>query len=246
MLTHDNLASNATSLMQIWGFKNTDILIHSLPIFHIHGLLVAINVSLFAGSKVLLQEKFDVTDIVRLFDRATVLMGVPTFYTRLLGSGLLSKDKMNNMRLFISGSAPLLPQTWAEFEEKTGYKILERYGMTEAGMIASNPLQGERLPGTVGFALPGVTIKIINEYHQPVTDDNIGLVAIQGPNVCKGYWNLPEKTAEEFTDDGYFITGDQGLMNKEGRLSIVGRESSVNNLSHFLIWLSLKFSCYAI
>jgi malonyl-CoA/methylmalonyl-CoA synthetase len=215
MITHRNLASNAKTLIELWQISGNDRLIHALPIFHVHGLYVALNTAFLAGAEILWFDKFDATAIVAALPGATLMMGVPTFYTRLLDTPSFTRDACRSMRLFISGSAPLLAETHAAFGERTGHAILERYGMTETGMITSNPYDGARLAGTVGFALPGVSVRIAGE--QP------GVIEVTGPNVFKGYWRNPEKTAQEFTADGYFITGDVATMDKEGRVRIVGR-----------------------
>ncbi|WP_020593478.1 malonate--CoA ligase [Kiloniella laminariae] len=219
MLTHENLASNATVLHSYWGWNSQDILLHALPIFHVHGLFVAIHCVLMNGSAMWFCPKFDAREVIDLLPRSTVLMGVPTFYTRLLEQDDFTKTSCQNMRLFISGSAPLLEDTFVRFEQRTGMTILERYGMTEAGMITSNPLEGERIAGTVGFPLPGVSARLA----KTTAPGETGVLEIRGPNVFKGYWNMPEKTAEEFTDDGYFITGDIASLADDQRISIVGR-----------------------
>ncbi len=224
MLSHDNLASNAVTLAEVWRFTPSDVLIHALPVFHTHGLFVATNVTLIAGSSLIFLNKFDAKTVLGLMDRATVLMGVPTFYTRLLDETGLTSEATARMRLFISGSAPLLAETHREWSKRTGHAILERYGMTETNMNTSNPYDGDRVPGTVGFALPGVEARIVDpETGHPVPQGDIGMIEVKGPNVFKGYWNMPEKTASEFRVDGYFITGDLGQFNARGYLSIVGR-----------------------
>jgi len=205
MITHGNLAANGLSLQQAWGWQRHDVLLHALPIFHIHGLFVACHNVLLGGSKMLFVDKFEAKTIIKLLPRATVLMGVPTFYTRLLDEPDFNQDCCHNMRLFISGSAPLLEQTFKDFKQRTGQPILERYGMTETGMNTSNPLNGERLAGTVGLPLPGVEVRIVDSDNNIVAGDNIGVLQVKGDNVFKGYWRMPEKTAEEFTADGFFI-----------------------------------------
>jgi malonyl-CoA/methylmalonyl-CoA synthetase len=215
MISHGNLASNAATLVKLWDIRDGDVLLHALPNFHVHGLYVALNTAFLAGSEILWLEKFDASAVIAALPRATFMMGVPTFYTRLLASPDFTAEACRAMRLFISGSAPLLAETHAAFGARTGHGILERYGMTETGMIASNPYDGARIAGTVGFALPEVSVRIAGE--QP------GVIEVKGPNVFKGYWRMPEKTAEDFTGDGYFITGDVGTMDAEGRLTIVGR-----------------------
>ena len=224
MLTHNNLVSNALALKDIWRFTADDVLIHALPIFHTHGLFVATNTTLFAGGSMIFLPKFDVDAVISAIPQATSLMGVPTFYTRLLSSGRLSEDLCRNMRLFVSGSAPLLAETHDAFRAATGHAILERYGMTETNMITSNPYDGERRAGTVGFPLPDVSIRIADaDKGGPIEPGEIGVVEVKGPNVFSGYWQMPEKTASEFRDDGYFITGDLGRIDEDGYLTIVGR-----------------------
>ncbi|MGB3502447.1 MAG: malonyl-CoA synthase [Mesorhizobium sp.] len=224
MLTHDNLLSNAVTLREYWRVAANDRLIHALPIFHTHGLFVATNVTLLAGASMFLLPKFDPDEILGLFARSTMLMGVPTFYTRLLQSPRLDRAAVANMRLFISGSAPLLADTHNEFSARTGHAILERYGMTETNMNTSNPYDGDRIAGTVGFPLPGVSVRVTD----PVTGETAatgetGMIEIKGPNVFKGYWRMPEKTAAEFTADGFFISGDLGKIDERGYVHIVGR-----------------------
>lgn len=214
MLTQGNLLSNARALAGLWRFTPHDVLIHALPIFHTHGLFVATNTVLATGGRMILLPTFDAAEVMGLMPQATALMGVPTFYTRLLDQPGLA-EAARGMRLFVSGSAPLLPETHAAFARLTGHAILERYGMTETNMIASNPYEGQRRAGTVGFALPGVEVRLD---AQPV-----GGIEVRGPNVFAGYWQMPEKTAEEFTADGWFKTGDVGRFDAEGYLSIVGR-----------------------
>ena len=223
MLSHANLASNAQVLHDYWQWQPTDVLLHALPVFHVHGLFVALHCALLGGSRVLFMPRFDLPTVLGALPQATVMMGVPTFYTRLLGSEQFTRDSVTNMRLFISGSAPLLAETHREFEARTGHRILERYGMTETGMITSNPYDGERVAGTVGFALPGVVIRIADEQGKPVPAGEAGVLELNGANVFKGYWRMPEKTAEEFRPDGWFITGDIASMDEEGRVTIVGR-----------------------
>lgn len=228
MLTQDNLLSNAITLTDYWQFTDKDILIHALPIFHTHGLFVAINVCLISGASIILLPKFDTEDVIANIPNATSFMGVPTFYTRLLSEPRFEKNLVENMRLFVSGSAPLLAETHIEFEERTGKRILERYGMTETNMNTSNPYDGERRAGTVGFPLPGVKLRIVDP-ETGVTQDtgDIGMIEVRGPNVFKGYWNMPEKTKEEFKDDGYFITGDLGVQDKDGYVQIIGRDKDL-------------------
>ncbi len=223
MISHDNLASNALSLIDIWGFEPDDVLLHALPIFHVHGLFVAINTVLLSGTSMLFLEKFDAGSVVKYLPRATLLMGVPTFYTRLLARDDFTGELCAHMRLFISGSAPLLEEVFAAFEARTGQRILERYGMTETGMNTSNPLVGDRIAGTVGHPLPGVTVQVVGEDEAVLAAGEIGVLQMKGPNVFKGYWRNPEKTAEEFSDDGWFITGDLATIDQTGRVAIVGR-----------------------
>lgn len=223
MITHGNLAANALALHQVWGWRPDDVLLHALPLFHIHGLFVACHCVLLNGTKMILLPKFDVPAIMRLLPKATVFMGVPTFYTRLLAEPTFNRDVCSHMRLFISGSAPLLPQTFDEFRQRTGHTILERYGMTETGMNTSNPLDGPRHPGTVGKPLPGVSVRIVNDRDQPLPAGEVGQLQVKGDNVFKGYWRRPEKTAEDFTADGYFRTGDLARLDNDGYVSIVGR-----------------------
>ncbi|HTU11267.1 MAG TPA: AMP-binding protein [Allosphingosinicella sp.] len=212
MLSHDNLASNALVLKDYWRWQQGDVLIHALPIYHVHGLFVALHGALLNGSTMLWHKGFDADAVLTDMARATILMGVPTFYVRLAAHPGLTQAAVAGMRVFISGSAPLLEATFAAFEAKTGHRILERYGMTEAGMITSNPYEGERIPGTVGFPLPGVEARIRDE-----------VLEIRGPNLFKGYWRNPEKTAEDMRPDGWFITGDMATMAADGRIAIVGR-----------------------
>lgn len=224
MLSHENLASNARALVECWRFTADDVLLHALPLFHTHGLFVGTNVTLFAGASLLFLPAFDAAEIVRLMPRATVMMGVPTFYTRLLGCDDFTFETARRMRLFISGSAPLSIETHKEFEARTGHAIVERYGMTETSMNTSNPCDGERREGTVGLPLPGVEIRVTGLEDGVVLPENeIGIIEVKGPNVFKGYWGMPQKTASEFRDDGYFITGDMGVIDELGYLSIVGR-----------------------
>ena len=224
MLTHANLASNARTLVDAWRFTQKDVLIHALPIYHVHGLFVAINVLLISGGSLLFLPRFDAGQILSVAPRATVLMGVPTFYTRLLKHPGLTGEAVKDMRLFVSGSAPLLAETHREWRARTGQAILERYGMTETGMNVSNPYDGERIAGTVGLPLPGVEVRICDpESSAPLPQGRIGMIEVKGPNVFKGYWRMPEKTAAEFRADGFFITGDLGLIDELGYVSIVGR-----------------------
>lgn len=223
MLTHKNLASNALTLHALWQFAPGDVLLHALPIYHVHGLFVALHCALLNGSAVHYLAKFDPDTVLRLLPSATVMMGVPTFYTRLLDTPGFTKDVCTNVRLFISGSAPMLAETHAAFTDLTGHRILERYGMTEGGMVTSNPYDGDRVPGTVGFALPDVDVRICDPDGTPVAPGEIGVLEYKGPNTFIGYWRMPEKTKEEIRDNGFFISGDNATMDADGRVSIVGR-----------------------
>ncbi|WP_114947888.1 malonate--CoA ligase [Microvirga calopogonii] len=224
MLTHDNLVSNALTLKEVWRYTADDVLIHALPIYHTHGLFVASNVTLFSGASMIFLSKFDADEILGLMARATVLMGVPTFYVRLLQHPRLNREATAGMRLFVSGSAPLLAETHREWSARTGYAILERYGMTETNMNTSNPYDGDRVPGAVGLPLPGVSVRVTNpETGQELACDEIGMIEVKGPNVFKGYWRMPEKTASEFRPDGFFITGDLGKLDERGYVHILGR-----------------------
>ncbi|WP_439359344.1 malonate--CoA ligase [Bradyrhizobium sp. DASA03007] len=224
MLTHDNLASNSLSLVGYWRFTDRDVLIHALPIYHTHGLFVATNVTLFARASMIFLPKLDPDLIIKLMARATVLMGVPTFYTRLLQNPALSRETTKHMRLFISGSAPLLAETHREWSARTGHAVLERYGMTETNMNTSNPYDGERVPGAVGFPLPGVSLRVTDpETAKELPREEIGMIEVKGPNVFKGYWRMPEKTKAEFRPDGFFITGDLGKIDAKGYVHILGR-----------------------
>lgn len=228
MLTHDNLGSNAATLMQAWHFTAEDRLIHALPIFHTHGLFVACNVTLLAGASMRFLPKFDADTIFEEMPHGTVIMGVPTFYTRLVADDRLTPEATTNMRLFVSGSAPLTAETHQTFEAKTGHAILERYGMTETNMNLSNPYTGARRAGTVGMPLPGVEYRIIDrETHEPVRQGEIGMLQIRGPNVFIGYWRMPEKTREELLEDGFFVTGDLAMTDEQGYVHIVGRDKDL-------------------
>lgn len=226
MLSHDNLASNSTVLRDYWRFTANDVLIHALPIFHTHGLFVATNVALLSGAKVVFLPGFDPDAILKAMPTATALMGVPTFYTRLLADDRLTRERASNMRLFISGSAPLLVDTHEQWEARTGHRILERYGMTETNMSTSNPYDGERRAGTVGFPLPGVEARVMDEGAEVPTGE-IGVLEVRGANVFQGYWQMPEKTAEELKPDGWFITGDMAKIDVDGYVTIVGREKDL-------------------
>ncbi|KIC27970.1 malonate--CoA ligase [Leisingera sp. ANG-M6] len=226
MLSHDNLASNSLTLRDCWRFTKDDVLIHALPIFHTHGLFVATNVALFAGAQVVFLPGFDGDAILEAMPKATALMGVPTFYTRLLSDDRLTPERAANMRLFISGSAPLLVDTHEQWEACTGHRILERYGMTETNMSTSNPYDGERRAGTVGFPLPGVEARVMRDGAE-VPAGEIGVLEVRGANVFQGYWQMPEKTAEELQPDGWFITGDMAKIDADGYVTIVGREKDL-------------------
>ena len=224
MLTHGNLASNALALIDLWRFTKDDVLLHALPVYHTHGLFVGMNTVLFSGGQLLLHRKFNAAAVMKDMARATCFMGVPTFYTRLLQHAALNRAATRHMRLFVSGSAPLLTETHKAFEDRTGHAILERYGMTETNMIASNPYEGARRAGTVGFALPHVEVIITDPATgQPLPDGVDGMIEVRGPNVFQGYWRNPEKTAEDLRSNGFFITGDLGRIDAEGYLVISGR-----------------------
>ena len=230
MLTHGNLLSNARVLKDYWGWTQGDVLIHALPIFHVHGLFVAIHGALLSGSKMIWLGKFDPKRVVREMARATVFMGVPTLYVRMLGEAGLNQEAARHMRLFISGSAPLLMETFEDWESRTGHTILERYGMSETIMLTSNPFhaqQGERRGGTVGLPLPGVQVRVRGEDGAQVPAGEIGGIEVTGPNVFKGYWRMPDKTTEEFTADGWFKTGDVGKIDDSGYVTIVGRNKDL-------------------
>ena len=223
MLSHDNLRKNAATLVEIWGFSASDRLLHMLPIYHVHGLFVGVSCVLMSGASMVWHSGFSDKAAVTVLPDCTVMMGVPTFYTRLLSNPDFGPECCANMRLFISGSAPLLAETFVEFQTRTGHTILERYGMTETGMNTSNPLHGERRAGTVGLPLPGVTVRVVDEAGERVADGETGNLQVQGPNVFPGYWRMPEKTAEDFTADGFFNTGDKATIDAHGYVSIVGR-----------------------
>ena len=224
MLSHANLLSNAQALAHSWQFDEHDVLLHTLPIFHIHGLFVAINVTLVARCSMIFLPRFDANEIIRHLPKATTLMGVPTFYVRLLAQKNFTRALVAHIRLFVSGSAPLLAETHETFAARTGQRILERYGMTETNMNTSNPYEGERRAGAVGFALPGVEVKICQPGSEAtVPQGEIGMIEVRGPNVFKGYWQNPSKTAEELRASGFFITGDLGMVDDDGYIHIVGR-----------------------
>ncbi len=230
MLSHGNLLSNAQVLKDYWGWQPGDVLIHALPIFHVHGLFVAVHGALINGSPMLWLNKFDPGRVIALMPRATVFMGVPTLYTRMLAEPALTKEAARNMRLFVSGSAPLLIETFNAWRERTGHTILERYGMSETIMLTSNPyrpVDGERRGGTVGFPLPGVGLRVQGDDGRELPAGEIGGIQVKGPNVFRGYWRMPEKTAEEFTADGWFKTGDVGKVDERGYVTIVGRSKDL-------------------
>ena len=228
MLTQGNLLSNALTLADAWRFTGEDVLLHALPIFHTHGLFVATNVCLASGAAMIFLPGFDADEVMRLMPRATAMMGVPTFYTRLLDDPRLTRESVAHMRLFVSGSAPLLAETHAAFAARTGHAILERYGMTETNMNTSNPYDGARRAGTVGLPLPGVEVIVTDPATgAPLPQGEIGMIEVRGPNVFKGYWQMPEKTREEMRENGFFITGDLGRFDADGYLSIVGRQKDL-------------------
>ena len=230
MLSHGNLLSNARVLKDYWGWRAGDVLLHALPIFHVHGLFIALHGALLNGSKMLWMGRFDPKAAIAKLPEATVFMGVPTLYGRMLAEPALSREAVRNMRLFISGSAPLLIETFKDWQARTGHTILERYGMSETAMLTSNPYrteEGERRGGTVGFPLPGVDLRVVDDAGQPVPQGEIGGIQVRGPNVFQGYWRMPEKTAEEFTADGFFKTGDVGRVDADGYVTIVGRSKDL-------------------
>ena len=227
MLTHGNLLSNTQSLLAAWEFSSQDRLLHALPIFHVHGLFVAIGCTLLSGASMRWLDSFNAETVINCLQECTVMMGVPTYYTRLLSDRRFTAKVAQNIRVFISGSAPLLEETFVEFEERTGHRILERYGMTETNMNTSNPLHGERRPGTVGPPLPGVEVRVVDDAGQQLTVGEIGNLQVRGANVFAGYWQMPDKTAEDFTADGFFNTGDKGRIDNDGYVSIVGRAKDV-------------------
>ncbi|MDB2422200.1 malonyl-CoA synthase [Paracoccaceae bacterium] len=228
MLTQGNLLSNAETLTDYWRFTDRDVLLNALPIFHTHGLFVATNITLIAGGSMIFLPKFDLDQVLRHLPRASTMMGVPTFYTRLLSDGRLDRQLVKHLRLFVSGSAPLLSETHAQFEACTGHRILERYGMTETNMNTSNPYEGTRRAGTVGMPLPGIELKITDAASgETLPAGEIGQIEVRGPNVFKGYWQMPEKTREELRENGFFITGDLGLIDTEGYVQIVGRSKDL-------------------
>jgi malonyl-CoA/methylmalonyl-CoA synthetase len=228
MLSHDNLLSNALTLVDYWRFDSHDVLLHALPIFHTHGLFVATNVVLIAGASMIFLPRFDLDQMIEQLPNANTLMGVPTFYTRLLADDRFDRDLVSHMRLFVSGSAPMLAETHVQFEARTGQRILERYGMTETNMNTSNPYHGERRVGSVGFPLPGVEIRISDpETGNELPVGETGMIEVRGPNVFLGYWRKPEKTALELRSNGFFISGDLGKVDAEGYVHILGREKDL-------------------
>jgi malonyl-CoA/methylmalonyl-CoA synthetase len=227
MLTHGNLAANAKVLHAYWHFQSDDVLLHMLPIFHVHGLFIACHTTLYNGSAMLWEPKFDAKRAIALLPQSTVMMGVPTYYVRLLLDAGFGRATVRNMRLFISGSAPLLKETFDEFKARSGHTILERYGMSEGGMFTSNPYDGERRGGTVGLPLPGTEVRIVSDDGTPVAPGEVGNIQVRGANVFVGYWRMPEKTKEEFTADGYFKTGDMGSWSSDGYVVISGRSKDL-------------------
>jgi malonyl-CoA/methylmalonyl-CoA synthetase len=227
MLSHENLVANVTTLVGLWGFTREDCLLHALPIFHVHGLFVAIGCVLMSGASMRWLPSFSVDSVLAQLPHSTAMMGVPTYYTRLLAEPEFDRESCSHMRLFISGSAPLLADTFTEFAERTGHTILERYGMTETGMNTSNPLHGERRAGTVGLPLPGVAVRVCDGEDRELAIGEVGELQVKGANVFTGYWNMPEKTAQDFTADGYFRTGDQACRSPDGYVSIVGRSKDM-------------------
>ncbi|URQ65947.1 AMP-binding protein [SAR86 cluster bacterium] len=227
MLTHGNIGTNAMSLKEAWEFTANDCLLHALPIYHVHGLFVALGCVFLSGSKMLWLDNFEVNEVLNQLPKCTVMMGVPTYYTRLINNKGLTSKVTQNLRIFISGSAPLLEETFMDFYSITGHKILERYGMTETNIISSNPISGKRKSGTVGLPLEGQQVRIINNDGEPVGADEIGNIQVKGPNVFKGYWKLAQKSKEDFSLDNYFNTGDQGYFDEDGYLIIVGRNKDM-------------------
>ena len=227
MLSHGNISSNAESLVKAWGFQESDCLLHALPIYHVHGLFVALGCVFMTGAKLKWLESFDADVVLKSIPECTVMMGVPTYYTRLLKRDLLDSKLTEGIRLFISGSAPLLEETFNEFNQRTNHQILERYGMTETNMNTSNPLKGNRKPGTVGLPLEDVQVRVVDEENNELSQGEIGNLQIKGPNVFKGYWEMPEKTKEDFSKDGFFNTGDKGLIDEGGYVSIIGRSKDM-------------------
>ena len=227
MLTHGNIGFNALALKEAWNFTQEDCLLHALPIYHVHGLFVALGCVFLSGSRVLWMNAFDADEVLKILPKCSVMMGVPTYYTRLLSNPKLNNDTTANIRVFISGSAPLLEDTFNEFRSKTDHYILERYGMTETNIICSNPIAGKRKPGTVGLPLEGQSLRIVDDSLNNLDKDEIGNIQVKGPNVFNGYWNLPEKTKEDFSSDNFFNTGDKGFIDQDGYLTIVGRSKDM-------------------
>ena len=227
MLTHGNIGFNALALKEAWNFTQEDCLLHALPIYHVHGLFVALGCVFLSGSRVLWMNAFDADEVLKILPKCSVMMGVPTYYTRILSNPKLNTDTTANIRVFISGSAPLLEDTFNEFRSKTGHYILERYGMTETNIICSNPIAGKRKPGTVGLPLEGQSLRIVDDSLNNLDKDEIGNIQVKGPNVFNGYWNLPDKTKEDFSSDNFFNTGDKGFIDQDGYLTIVGRSKDM-------------------
>lgn len=227
MLSHGNLTSNAQTLKDVWRFCAQDVLLHALPLFHIHGLFVATNITLLSAASMILLPKFEVESVFQALPLATVMMGVPTYYTRLLSDPRLNCEVTRHIRLFVSGSAPLLADTHRAWQARTGHAILERYGMTETNMNTSNPYEGPRVPGSVGLPLPGVQLRIADKDGRALPTGEIGIIEVRGPNVFKGYWRMPEKTQAEFRSDGFFITGDLGRLDDNGYVHILGRDKDL-------------------
>ena len=227
MLTHGNIGFNALALKEAWNFTQEDCLLHALPIYHVHGLFVALGCVFLSGSRVLWMNAFDADEVLKILPKCSVMMGVPTYYTRLLSNPKLNNDTTANIRVFISGSAPLLEDTFNEFRSKTDHYILERYGMTETNIICSNPIAGKRKPGTVGLPLEGQSLRIVDDSLNNLDKDEIGNIQVKGPNVFNGYWNLPDKTKEDFSSDNFFNTGDKGFIDQDGYLTIVGRSKDM-------------------
>lgn len=228
MLTHGNLRSNVQALYEAWAFSNNDVILHSLPLFHAHGLFVCLHLGLYSGATLRMLDKFNTLQVLGDFKNVSVFMGVPTFYSRLLESAELTGEAVAGLRLFVSGSAPLLPSAFNAFEERTGHRILERYGMTETVMITSNPYaQSGRMPGTVGFPLPGISVRVVDGDRNTQPVGEVGEIEMSGPNLCAGYWRRPDATAECFYSDGYFRTGDTGFVDIDGRLTIAGRSKDL-------------------
>ncbi len=227
MITHENIESNAMALIDIWGWQKNDVLLHVLPLFHVHGLCVALHCPILVGTKIVFENRFSVEGTIELLPNVSVMMAVPTMYTRLLTHNQFNQDCCKNMRLFISGSAPLQPDTFIDFERRTGHRILERYGMTEAQMITSNPLHGERTGGAVGFALPKIELRVCDDAGRMLKNGKVGILEVRGPNVFSGYWDNPKATKSAFRDNGYFISGDMAMIDEAGVVTIVGRHSDL-------------------